>query len=35
MGEYDWYIGGNGWTAIELVEEIIKNKIKPTINWMD
>ena len=36
MGEYDWHIGGNGWlVAIELVEEIIKNKIKPTINWMD
>ena len=35
FGEYGWHIGGNGWTAIELVEEIIKNKIKPTMNWMD
>tara|TARA_Y200000002_G_C22149388_1_gene442253 strand:+ start:94 stop:468 length:375 start_codon:yes stop_codon:yes gene_type:complete len=35
FGEYGWHIGGNGWAAIELVEEIIKNKIKPTMNWMD
>ena len=34
-GEYDWHIGGNGWAAIEMVEDIIKNKIKPEANWMD
>ena len=35
FGEYGWHIGGNGWATVELVEEIIKNEIKPTMNWMD
>lgn len=34
-GEYDWHIGGNGWAAIEMIEDIIKNNIKPEYNWND
>ena len=33
--EYEWHIGGTGWDAVEFIETIIKEQIKPEYNWND
>ena len=33
--KYEWHIGGTSWDAVEFIETIIKEEIKPEYNWND